>query len=177
MRPVFLIGYMGCGKSTLGRALSRLTGITLIDLDTYIESRFHRTVTELFAERGESGFREIETAMLEEVASFEDVIVACGGGTPCFGRNMEVMNQAGLTVWLNTPRDVLLRRLIRGKHKRPLIAQKTDDELGAFIDAALEARETFYSQAQAQFCGANLEDKSQIDTTARAFITRFLQSS
>ncbi len=176
MRPIFLIGYMGCGKSTLGRALSRLTGITLIDLDTYIESRFHRTVTELFAERGESGFREIETAMLEEVAAFEDVIVACGGGTPCFGRNMEVMNQAGLTVWLNTPRDVLLSRLIRGKHKRPLIAQKTDDELGAFIDTALEAREPFYSQAQARFCGANLEDKSQIDASARAFIEQFIPS-
>ncbi len=167
---------MGCGKSTLGRALSRLTGISLIDLDTYIERRFHRTVTELFAERGESGFREIETAMLEEVAAFEDVIVACGGGTPCFGRNMEVMNRSGLTVWLNTPRDVLLRRLIRGKHKRPLIAQKSDEELGAFIDAALEARKPFYSQAQARFCGANLEDKSQIDASAQAFIDQFIPS-
>ena len=82
--PIFLIGYMGTGKSTLGRAVARLGDIRFIDLDHYIEGRFHRSVSQLFEERGEDGFRKVEQAMLHEVGEFEDVIIACGGGTPCF---------------------------------------------------------------------------------------------
>ena len=84
MQPIFLVGYMGCGKSTLGRTVSAITGCRFIDLDTYIEGRYHHTVKELFALHGESGFRDLERNMLHEVGQFEDVVVACGGGTPCF---------------------------------------------------------------------------------------------
>ena len=169
MKPIFLIGYMGCGKSTMGRAVSALTGVPFIDLDNYIEQRFHITVKEIFAQRGEGGFRDVERRMLQEVADFEDVIVACGGGTPCFFDNMEYMNTHGTTVFLNTPIDRLHSRLMRGRHKRPLIADKDDEELMTFIKEALAKRMNHYSKAQISFSSERLENKSEIANTAREF--------
>lgn len=84
MTRIFLIGYMGAGKTTLGKAFAREMSLNFIDLDWYIEERFHKTVQQLFLERGEDGFRELERKMLHEVAEFEDVVVSAGGGTPCF---------------------------------------------------------------------------------------------
>lgn len=170
MQPIFLIGYMGCGKSTMGRAVSRITGFPFIDLDNYIESRYHRTVREIFAEKGEDGFREIERNMLHEVADFENVIIACGGGTPCFFDNMEYMNAHGTTVFLDTSIDKLHSRLMRGRHKRPLIAQKNDEELREFIIEALEKRMEHYSKARIHFSSSRLETESQIEDTAQLFI-------
>lgn len=160
---------MGCGKSTMGRAVSALTGVPFIDLDNYIEQRFHITVKEIFAQRGEDGFRDVERRMLQEVADFEDVIVACGGGTPCFFDNMEYMNSHGTTVFLNTPIDRLHSRLMRGRHKRPLIADKDDEELMTFIKEALAKRMEHYSKAQITFSSERLENKSEIANTAREF--------
>lgn len=174
MNPIFLIGYMGCGKTTLGRALGRRTGLHFIDLDNYIENRFHTTIAELFASRGEEGFRRLEHAMLEEVAAFEDTIVACGGGTPCFHGNMELMNAGGTTVWLDTPRERILERLQRNRSRRPLLAGKSDSELRDFINSAMDSREPFYSQASARFSGQELENREQIDLTTTLFIERFL---
>ena len=160
---------MGCGKSTMGRAVSALTGVPFIDLDNYIEQRFHITVKEIFAQRGEDGFRDVERRMLQEVADFEDVIVACGGGTPCFFDNMEYMNTHGTTVFLNTPIDRLHSRLMRGRHKRPLIADKDDEELMTFIKEALAKRMDHYSKAHISFSSERLENKSEIANTAREF--------
>lgn len=170
MHPIFLIGYMGCGKSTMGRAVSALTGVPFIDLDNYIEQRYHLTVKEIFAQRGEDGFRDVERRMLQEVADFENVIVACGGGTPCFFDNMEYMNAHGTTVFLNTPIDRLHSRLMRGRHKRPLIANKSDEELLIFIKDALAKRMEHYSKAQIEFSSERLENKSEIANTAREFV-------
>jgi len=164
---------MGCGKSTLGRALGRATGMEFIDLDQYIENRYHTTVSELFKSAGESGFRRVERAMLDEVSEFQDTIVACGGGTPCFFDNMELMNARGLTIWLNTPKERLYERLQRNRAKRPILANKSDEELKTFINAALEQRAPHYNKAQARFCATLLEDKSQITITARQFCERF----
>lgn len=173
MRPIFLVGYMGCGKSTLGRAVSRLTGFHFIDLDTYIEGRFHLSVKDIFVQKGEDGFREIECGMLHEVADFEDVIVACGGGTPCFHGNMDYMNDHGTTVFLDTPVQSLFSRLKRGRHKRPLIASKTDDELLDYINEALAARLPYYRKAAAIFSSELLENRDEIESTAKSFINQF----
>ncbi|MBQ9077487.1 MAG: shikimate kinase [Muribaculaceae bacterium] len=170
MQPIFLIGYMGSGKSTMGRVVSRMTGMPFIDLDNYIESRFHHSVREIFAENGEERFREIERNMLHEVADFENVIVACGGGTPCFFDNMDYMNSHGHTVFLDTPINKLHSRLMRGRHKRPLIADKSDEELLEFIVEALDRRMEHYSKAQQRFSTALLETETEIDDTARQFI-------
>ncbi len=173
MKPIFLIGYMGCGKSTLGRALGRMTPLRFIDLDNYIETRYHCTVREIFALDGESRFRDLERRMLDEVSEFEDVVVACGGGTPCFGDNMDMMNSRGTTVFLDTSFPKLLERLKRGRHKRPLIADKSDEELASFIVSALDERIPYYSKAAIRFQGDLLENETEIDDTAMRFITLF----
>ena len=164
---------MGCGKSTLGRALAATTSLEFIDLDNYIESRYHASIAELFAQRGEEGFRQLEASMLAEVCGFENVVIACGGGTPCFYDNMERMNAGGVTVWLTTPLNRLYERLQRNRAKRPILADKSDEELMAFIQEALRAREPYYSKAQARFCATLLEDKSQISITAEQFARQF----
>ena len=92
---IIILGYMGAGKTTLGHALSKVLDMPFYDLDWYIESRMRKTVSQIFEERGEEGFRTIERNMLHEVAEFENVIISCGGGTPCFFDNMEYMNQQG----------------------------------------------------------------------------------
>ena len=94
MKPVFLIGYMGCGKTTLGEVLARQMGLLFIDLDEYIERKQGATIVEIFDKMGEKRFRELETAALCDVAAMSDVIVGCGGGTPCHGDNMALMNEA-----------------------------------------------------------------------------------
>lgn len=161
---------MGSGKSAIGRALNRLTGLDVIDLDLYIERRFHKSISQIFTERGESGFRALETAMLDEVSKFEDVIVACGGGTPCFGHNMELMNSRGITVWLNTPVDTIHRRLCRAKAKRPLIAHMTDEELFDYISTSVESRRPYYMQAQVELTSSPLDPHADADATTRRLL-------
>lgn len=167
MVRIFLTGYMGAGKTTLGKAFARKLHIPFIDLDWYIEERFHKTVGELFTERGEAGFRELERNMLHEVAEFEDVIISTGGGAPCFFDNMEFMNRAGKTVFLNVPPDVLFRRLRVAKQQRPILQGKEDEELKAFIAETLEKRAVFYTQAQYLFHADELEDRGQIETSVQ----------
>lgn len=161
---------MGSGKSTLGRMIMRLTGCDVIDLDQYIEGRFHKSASQIFAERGEEGFRKVESAILAEVAEFSDVIIACGGGTPCFADNMELMNSHGTTVWLDTPIDNLHARLCRGRYKRPLIANMTDDELLQFIKTSTAARLPYYSKAKIRFVSTELDTRQQAELTARRLL-------
>ena len=168
MTRIFLIGYMGAGKTTLGKAFARELGLTFIDLDWYIEARYRKTVQQLFAERGEEGFREVERRMLHEVAEFEDVVVSAGGGTPCFFDNMDYMNVCGDTVFLSVDTEVLFRRLRIAKQQRPLLAEKTDEELRTFIAEALQKRLPFYSKAKYTFCGDELEDKQQIQQSVNS---------
>src|SRR5512133_1158127 len=137
---IYLVGYMGCGKSTIGRKVADLWGISFVDLDKYIEERYFKSVPASFAEEGESGFREKERISLLEVSQFENVVVGTGGGTPCFFDNMEIMNSNGVTVYISPDTDVLATRLIKSRTERPLIAGKSWDELISFINDALVKR-------------------------------------
>jgi len=148
MTRIILIGYMGAGKTTIGKALSKELGIIFYDLDWYIENRMRKTVAQIFAERGEEGFRKIEYNMLHEVAEFEDVIISCGGGTPCFFDNMDYLNRQGQVVYLKVEPDVLYKHLMMAKVERPLIKGKSQEELLAFIREQLDRREPFYSKAR-----------------------------
>ena len=148
MRRIILIGYMGSGKTTVGKALSKKTGMMFYDLDWYIESRMRKTVAQIFAERGEEGFRKIEYNMLHEVAEFEDVIISCGGGTPCFFDNIDYLNQQGDVVYLKAEPEVLYRHLLMAKVERPLIKDKSPDELIGYIREQLVKREEFYGKAR-----------------------------
>ena len=139
---------MGAGKTTLGKVLAQKMGLTFYDLDEYIEDRFHRTIPQIFAESGESGFRELERRMLHEVAEFEDVIISCGGGTPCFFDNMDYMNTCGETVFLNASPEALKAHLLMGKTQRPLIQGKSSEELLDFIKDSLQKRLPYYKKAK-----------------------------
>ena len=138
---------MGSGKTTVGKALAKELGLQFYDLDWYIESRRRKTVPQLFAERGEDGFREIECNMLHEVAEFEDIVLSCGGGTPCFFDNMDYMNRQGEVIWLKADAEVLYKHLLMGKTERPLLKGKSPDELIALIREQLEKRDRFYAKA------------------------------
>lgn len=148
MIRVMLIGYMGAGKTTIGKVLARDMGMEFYDLDDYIEGRFHQKIPDIFAEKGEEGFREMEKRMLHEVAEFENVIISCGGGTPCFFDNMDFMNSRGETVFLDAPPEVLKEHLKMGKTVRPLIQGKTDEELTAYIEESLQKRIPYYQKAK-----------------------------
>ena len=148
MRRIILIGYMGSGKTTVGKALSKETGMMFYDLDWYIESRMRKSVSQIFAEKGEEGFRKIEYNMLHEVAEFEDVIISCGGGTPCFFDNMDYLNQQGDVVYLKATPETLYKHLLMAKVERPLLKDKTPDELIAYITEHLKQRAPFYEKAR-----------------------------
>lgn len=148
MKRIILIGYMGAGKTTIGRQLAMALGLQFYDLDWYIEMRYHKKVSEIFAEKGEAYFRDIERRMLHEVAEFEDVVVSCGGGTPCFYDNMAYMNQQAETVYLKLTPEVLCMHLKMGRTVRPLILGKTEEELQQYIRESLVEREPFYTQAK-----------------------------
>ena len=148
MRRIILVGYMGSGKTTVGKALSKETGLMFYDLDWYIESRMRKSVSQIFAEKGEEGFRKIEYNMLHEVAEFEDVIISCGGGTPCFFDNMDYLNQQGDVIYLKATPEVLYKHLLMAKVERPLLKGKTADELIAYITGHLKEREPYYQKAK-----------------------------
>lgn len=145
---IILIGYMGSGKTTVGRALAKDLGMPFYDLDWYIESRMRKTVKQIFDERGEEGFRIIERNMLHEVAEFENVVISCGGGTPCFFDNISYLNRQGETVYLKCTPEVLHKHLSMGKTVRPLLLNKTPEEVKGYIQEQLQQREPYYSQAK-----------------------------
>lgn len=148
MTRIILIGYMGAGKTTIGRQLALTLGLQFYDLDWYIETRYRKKVSEIFAEQGEEHFRDLERRMLHELAEFEDIVISCGGGTPCFYDNMQYMNQQAETVYLKLEPEVLCMHLKMGRTVRPLILGKTEDELLQYIKESLKEREPFYAQAK-----------------------------
>lgn len=168
MKRIIIIGYMGSGKTTVGHALSQELGLPFYDLDWYIETRMHRTVKQIFDEKGEDGFRKIEHNLLHEVAEFEDVIISCGGGTPCFFDNIDYINRQGETVYLKCTTDVLYKHLKMGKTVRPLLLNKTPDEVKTFIETQLKQREPFYAKAKHIVDVSLMDNKEKIKTTVDA---------
>lgn len=151
MKRIFLIGYMGAGKTTVGKDLAKLMDLYFIDLDCYIEGRYHKTVGQIFAEKGEDAFRDIERRMLHEVAMFENVLISTGGGAPCFFDNMEFMNEMGTTVYLKVSVEELAKRLEVCKSTRPVLKGRSGDDLVAFIAENLKKRTPHYMQASIVF--------------------------
>ena len=173
MTRIILIGFMGSGKTTLGRALAKALGLTFIDLDNYIELRYCKSINQIFAERGEDGFRNIERTLLHEVCEFEDVIISSGGGTPCFFDNIDYMNAQGTTIYLQVPNDRLLTRLKIAKNRRPLLKDKNDEEIEQFIAEQIQRREPFYTKANHAFTADRLEDREQIAESVERFCKQF----
>jgi len=156
---------MGSGKTTVGKALSKETGMMFYDLDWYIENRMHSSVSKLFSERGEESFRRTEYNMLHEVAEFEDVIISCGGGTPCFFDNMDYLNQQGDVVYLKATPEVLYSHLLMAKVERPLLKGKSPDELIAYIREHLKERTPYYEKARYTLDVSLLDSSDAIKTS------------
>lgn len=173
MKPVFLIGYMGCGKTTLGEVLAQQMGVPFIDLDEYIERQQGMTIVEIFAREGEERFRQLETAALGEVAAMDGVIIACGGGTPCHGNNMTLMNEMGITVWLTTSPERITARLLLPEQrvKRPKFNDLPDEAFLPLVQRELERRSPYYNQASLQFDSTDIETAPATVRTARRLAT------
>lgn len=163
MERIFLIGYMGVGKTTLGKALAKALDLEFVDLDLFIQARYQKSVSQLFSEFGEEWFRKTENQLLKEVGDFEDVVISTGGGAPCFFDNMDYMNKQGKTVYLKAKPEVLAERLSSCKEKRPLLHGKTDEELYEFVKFNMEKREPFYSKAQYISYSEELINREDID--------------
>lgn len=148
MKSIILTGYMCAGKTTIGRALAKELGLTFYDLDWYIEERFHTKVSKIFANEGEERFRDMEKRMLHEAAEFEDIVLSCGGGTPCFFDNIDYMNQTGETFYLKASPDTIVQHLALSRGERPLLKGKSPDELLEFVTRQLGEREPYYSKAR-----------------------------
>lgn len=150
MRKIILLGYMGCGKSTIASLLSKSTAIPFVDLDKKIEEKLNLSINEIFERQGEIFFRKTEhEVFVELLASPENLIIGLGGGTPCYANNHELLKANNtVSIYLKASIATLTNRLSQNKSKRPLIAQKTEEELTEFIAKHLFDRSFYYNQAQ-----------------------------
>ena len=146
---VYLVGFMGSGKSTVGKKLANSIKYNFIDLDKFIESHTFKTIPEIFEQKGEAEFRKLENKYLKEVSEFENVIISTGGGVPCFAENVEVMKQHGIIVYLQLDNISLANRLSHSKqhNSRPLLKNIPTDGLVDYISTKMQEREPFYQKA------------------------------
>lgn len=169
---VYLVGYMGSGKSTLGRQLSARMGLPFIDLDKSIEAGEGKEIFDIFDQEGEAAFRGLERKYLRKLSGeAEDFVMAVGGGTPCFYDNMQYMNAEGITVYLQMDAGSLAYRLFNGKGKRPLVMNKSEQELKEFVKTHLAEREDMYKDAGVivQALGFNAKKLDELEAKLRTY--------
>lgn len=145
---IYLIGFMGSGKSTFGKQLASRLDFNFVDTDSLIEEREGQLIGDIFKLKGEIYFRELERNILKEISIYKNTVVATGGGMPCHTDNIALMNKTGLTIYLRASIDCIRQRLVKEKHKRPLIADVNPTILGDFISDQLEERKPYYQMAQ-----------------------------
>ncbi len=150
MRKIVLLGYMGCGKSTIANILSKTINIPFVDLDKIIEEKTNLTINQIFEQYGEIYFRKLEHDVFVELLNSPDnSIIGLGGGTPCYANNHELLKGDNvLSIYLKASIETLFERLVSNKSKRPLIADKTDEEMKEFIAKHLFDRSFYYNHAQ-----------------------------
>ena len=155
---IFLIGFMGSGKTTLAKKLAKKLDYTWFDLDQEIEIREKLTIAQIFEEKGEEFFRRLEAETLKNIIqSNSQFVLSVGGGTPCFADNIKIMNGSGFTIYLKYNEGILSSRLINAKVKRPLIKKLNENQLQEFIKEKLVEREPFYKQSKFTIAGNNLK--------------------
>jgi shikimate kinase len=156
---IYIIGFMGSGKSTAGKKLASLLGWSFIDLDKKIEEHTGKTIPEIFTENGEEYFRNLEAQLLKNLKSCTNTLFSTGGGTPCYKDNMDFMLQTGLTIYLKLTPEDLKSRLSGSKGQRPLIKDIDKDNLLSFIVEKLADREKWYDRSEIIVTGINLDIK------------------
>lgn len=152
---IYLVGYMGSGKSTVGERLAKALGIPWVDLDTEIESKYKISIAGFFSKYGETAFREVEHKMLADISLKPEAVISTGGGVPCFHNNMELMNATGITIYLEVSPETILARIGPHAHKRPLFQQMNGDDILQKIATHLSLREKYYRQAQMTIDGTD----------------------
>ena len=160
---IFLVGFMGAGKSVIGRRLAKLLDLSFYDLDEEIESRYKMSVSSIFQKYDEACFRKLETTVLESFSEKDNFVLSCGGGTPCFGNNMELMNSLGTTIYIKAPAEELASRIAASYHKRPLTEGKSDAELTDYVAATLNAREPFYAKSKITVDGSGTDKDALVE--------------
>ena len=160
---VFLIGFMGSGKSHWGRIWATKNHLKFFDLDAKIEKAFKMTITEIFEKKGEEKFRELERYHLRKFDTKKNFVLACGGGTPCFTDNMDWMKSQGKVFYLKATPEKILEQVMYETEQRPVIKNVNPSELLFFIQKKLAEREPFYSQADA-ILDVNLLDENSLST-------------
>ena len=162
---LFLIGFMGCGKSSLGRKIAKAAGVEFYDMDSMIEQREGATISDIFHFAGEQYFREKERALIEEFGSMDgSMVISTGGGAPAWQNNMELMNSLGATIYLRrTAQQIASRLSPHGRQKRPKLRGLNDEELVAFMTTNMAEREPFYSKAKYCVDCAERSDAELID--------------
>lgn len=144
---IILVGYMGSGKTTLGKKLASRFGLTFIDTDRMIEQEEKSTIPELFSQHGENYFRELEKKFVLRLKEKDNLLISTGGGTPCFNNLMDELKAFGITVYLKRPAKELAHRILNSRKTRPLTDGKTEEELIRFIEAAIDERKVHYEKA------------------------------
>ena len=157
---IFLIGFMGSGKTYWGKIWAQKKGFDFYDLDEIIEQSEKKSIAEIFEKAGEEYFRKIETVALHQFSKIENAVISCGGGAACFNDNMAWMNEHGITVYLTATPQYILARVKEEKDKRPLINKLNEAELLFFVEQKLKERESFYNQAKIILPVANVNDDS-----------------
>lgn len=161
---VFLVGFMGCGKSTQGKKLAKALNKPFIDLDNYIEKKEELSIDEIFKNKGEAYFREKETEYLTQVIKrYPSSVVSLGGGTPCFNNNMVQILKAGTAIYLEMPAESLHFRLTQSESKRPLFSNKSAEEGLKFIQELLRIRIPYYERAPIKVNGINLTTEKLVE--------------
>ncbi len=145
---IYLVGFMGAGKSTIGKKLAHALGYRFLDLDETFEKRYKVNIDLFFQKYDEELFRQLESGLLKETFTMEKTVISTGGGTPCHHRGMEGINRYGLSIYLEMEPAVLAIRLMQAKHPRPLIKGKTGNELTRYIHQKLLERTDCYKKAQ-----------------------------
>jgi len=154
---IILLGFMGSGKSVFGKKLAKFMNLKFIDLDKHIEQKYRMTIPSIFSTFDETVFRNLETKELDLIFQDDNIVLSCGGGTPCFNNNMDTINQSGISIYLELNEKTLADRLSNSKTKRPLIENLNKDELVTKISELLTLRNPYYKQAQITISSINIK--------------------
>jgi len=152
---IYIIGFMGSGKTTAGEKLASLLGWSFIDLDKNVEKYTGKTISEIFSQHGEDYFRNIETELLKNLVVLTNTIISTGGGTPCYNDNIDYMLNTGLTIYLKLTPDQLKSRLSESKAERPLIKDLDPARLQCYIEEKLAFREKWYERSEITIEGSD----------------------
>ena len=154
---------MGAGKTVLGKRLSSRMNLNYIDTDHFIENRYYKKVSDVFASEGEESFREMERRVLFELSEYENIVISTGGGLPCYNDNMKVMNETGITIFLDVSVETLAARLEKSKNVRPVLAERKGSELIDFIRESLARRRMYYEQSKIRLRAGRTNTKQEVE--------------